>query len=191
MHIFKWCVLCAQGCVCFSQVELACAVAILLHSHSRASVKWLELMMPLKFFSPASPVAKDVMPSPWVAYCPSPHCNLFLPFCLFFMNMSHWALRKKKKKKRMQNSAHLYAVLRWKICFIKANCDKRQLKSSLWKRQPYSRCKVDMQSKNKKRLKILLKRWWAKKKNNLLMNFNISKTQYLFCTAPVPKALVL
>lgn len=64
MHIFKLCVRVHRGVwVCFPLFELVCTVAILLHSHSRASVKWLELMMLLKCLWAASPVERAVMPS--------------------------------------------------------------------------------------------------------------------------------
>lgn len=62
MHIFKLCACVhTEVWVCFPVFELACAVASLLHSHSRASVKLLELMMPLKCLSAGSPVARAVM----------------------------------------------------------------------------------------------------------------------------------
>lgn len=72
---------CAHAGVSFPQFELVCTVAILLRSHSRASVKWLELMMLLKCLWAASPVARAVMPSPSVPYCPP----LFLTFGEYFV----------------------------------------------------------------------------------------------------------
>lgn len=72
--IYLSCVyVCTGKCECLSPLfELVCAVASLLHSHSRASVKLLELMMPLKCLSAGSPVERAVMPGPSAA------CRTFL-----------------------------------------------------------------------------------------------------------------
>lgn len=119
MHIFKLCACVhTEVWVCFPVFELACAVASLLHSHSRASVKLLELMMPLKCHSAGSPVERAVMPGPSVA------CSTFLLPLLICVHEKNFVegLLQCPKKRLLHN---------WGIK-ARLNVGEVQLRHTLW-----------------------------------------------------------